>query len=336
MQRALTPFLLLALLLSQQGCLQLDSAVHSPVHCSTVGAATCEEEMDPFSKLCTPCEEPYDWAITVPWPAPFFDGAAITALRTPQITRRPIQTRDGEGELDLYLIPSHGEVPERATTTIVVQHGNYAGIEHYIPRFKIFHELGYELIVWDYRGYGKSLPETTPTSEQFMEDAHQIQSLLPDLIARMREGRPTADASGPIFYYGMSLGTIPSVEMALQEPAPCGLILEVPFTSIHEIAKTNTGTSLGGGFLTSGDYENVDKIERYTNPLMILHASEDKLFPLESVQKIHDNAGSTDKTLHIIEGAEHGNGQGVPETAGFTRYGELLDTFITRASSGCT
>lgn len=334
MQRALklTSPLLFALLV--QGCLQLDSAVFNPVHCSTVSAETCEDEPDPFSQLCVPCDQPYDWSRTVPWPEPFFEGAGITALRTPEVIRQQIETRDGAGELDLYLLPSHGEDAVRARTTIVIQHGNYGGIEHYIPRFRIFHELGYQVIVWDYRGYGKSLPATTPTSAQFMEDARQVQALVPELIARMQpEG--SATQRGPIFYYGMSLGTIPSLEMALQQPAPCGLILEVPFTSIEEIARTNTGTSLGGGFLTSGDYENTDKIRHYAGPLMILHASEDKLFPIESVEKLHDHAGSTDKTMHVIEGAEHGSGSGVPETAGLVRYGALLDAFISRTSSRC-
>ncbi len=313
--------LLVGVTLSMSGCLQLDTFVHNARHCSVVGPETCEQESDPFDKLCTPCDEPYDWTIEYPWPETFLEGDQN--IRVPMtIEQRTIATTDGLGELDLYIVPSHGEAPERSELTILIQHGNFAGVEHYLPRVKMFHELGYRVVIWDYRGYGKSTPEQVPLPEAFLSDARQIRDLVPEL----------ATNPDKLIIYGMSLGAIPSVEMALHDP-PCAMVLEVPFTSLDEVTRTNTGTSLGGGFLSEGRYENTDKIKGYTHPLMVFHASEDHLFPLESIKQIHDNAGSSVKTFHIIEGAKHGIGDGVPEVSGLTRYQELMDTFIT--SAGC-
>lgn len=313
MQRQITTALAAILLLSS-GCMQLDGAVHNARHCSILGPEHCEDESDEFSKLCTPCDEAYTWDISPPWPSNFLENTDLDRLRAPaNVTQHTIKTEDGEGELDLYVIPSHGEHTQTSNITLLLQHGNYAGIEHYIPRVLILHELGFEVIIWDYRGYGKSLPDTTPNPDQFMADARQIRDLADTL----------KNSSNKLVIYGMSLGALPSVEMALHNP-PCAMVLETPFTSFAEITKTNTATSLGSGFLSQGDYENDQKIKEYTNPLLVFHASEDNLFPEPSVRKVYDNAGSTEKRFRIIEGAHHGVSDGVPETAGFTTYSDML------------
>lgn len=322
MRRHPLMFLICGSMLMLAGCLQLDFVAHNARHCSVVGPDTCDVE-ESFDKLCTPCDEPYDWSTQDEWPEDFLTDAQ--SVRQPMvIERRPVKTTDGAGELDLYVVPSHGEIAEQADITVLIQHGNFGSIEHYLPRVKMFHELGYRVVIWDYRGYGKSTPESTPTPDEFIADAHQIRDLVPELT----------DTPGQLIIYGMSLGAIPSIEMALHTP-PCAMILEVPFTSLDEVTKTNTGTSLGGGFLSEGKFENIEKIKSYTAPLMVLHASEDDLFPLESVKQVHDNAGSSIKEFHIIEGANHGIGDGVPEAAGLTHYQTLLDEFILPIAQTC-
>lgn len=313
--------LFFVLLLAASGCLNLDGSVHNPRHCSQVGPQSCEEIEDPFSRICTPCDEEYDWSIDVPWPEGFFQTEQI--LRVPQVERRMIETSDGEGSLDTYWIPSHGEVEDYAEVTIVYNHGNYGSVEHFVPRMRILYELGFNILIWDYRGYGKSLPARAPETEAFLEDARQIRDL--------------ADELGPnrekVVVYGMSLGAVPSVEMVLSSQ-PCALILEVPFTSIQEISKTNVGISMPGSFLTTGYLENVDRIADYEGPLMILHGTDDPLFPIESVEVLYENAPGP-KVMHIVEGARHGLGDGIPETAGFEEYARLLDEYFADQGSAC-
>ena len=59
----------------------------------------------------------------------------------------------------MLILYRHTEsVEDLAETTIVYNHGRYASIDHYMPRIQMLHELGVNVYVWDYQGYGKSLP----------------------------------------------------------------------------------------------------------------------------------------------------------------------------------
>lgn len=303
------------------GCINLDSTVYNARHCSTVGPATCEEETG-WRVTCATCEQEYDWGKDYAWPDTIFDEGQT--LREPEVVNRAPVSR-GEGvELDFYFIPSHGEVPALADTTIVYQHGNYGGIEHYAPRLRILHELGYNLIVWDYRGYGKSMPETVPTGEELVADAVAIRDHI--------EG--VAPDTSKLVIYGFSLGAIPSIEMALHK-SPCAMMLESPFTSLEFIARSNTGTSLGGGFLSQGYFENSEKIKGYDAPLFMFIGDSDDLFGVDDIQRMYDSAASTEKELWIIPGAEHGLDDGTVETAGMGVYAKRLEGFLEAHAPGC-
>jgi uncharacterized protein len=303
------------------GCLSLDGFVHNARHCSAVEPETCEEE-EPFNRFCTPCEEPYDWSVQYPWPQGFLpEGRTVRAPQ--QVEPMTLETEDGKGTLDMVWIPAHGEDVERARVTLVYQHGNYGSMEHYVPRARILHELGYNVLYWDYRGYGKSTPDVPGETDEFLADARQVLAF----------AATKAPDTQKIVVYGMSLGAVPSVEMALHD-RPCALILEVPFTSIREISDSNAGVGLPGGFLTRGYFENAERIKDYEGPLMVLHGTQDDAFPLESVERLYENAPGP-KVMHVVEGALHGVGRGVPETAGLERYGAFIEDFLREQAAGC-
>ena len=189
--------------LSGSSCVTLDSFVFNPIHCSTVSSATCEEKEE-RSRACTPCDEAYD----VGKEYGFFEGVFEDPTQPRPIAdefieQQTFSTSDGVAELDLYFIRSHGEDPSLANTTILYNHGNYAGIETYLARIRALHEMGFNILVWDYRGYGKSMPETTPSPTEFLSDALEIRALANTLA-------PDPDK---IVIYGFSLGAIPSTEV---------------------------------------------------------------------------------------------------------------------------
>ena len=122
------------ILLTLLGCLELDAFVFGGVHCSTVGPETCTD--DPWDAICLPCDSPYEWDRSYPW----FDtmlapGEGVRPIPSSVPVGQVLASRDGLAELDTWFVPSHGEVPALARTTILYNHGNYAGIEHYLPLF---------------------------------------------------------------------------------------------------------------------------------------------------------------------------------------------------------
>lgn len=309
------------------GCLHadLDFLVHNGRHCSIVDDALCTEGNE-WDLICATCEEEYIWNKEYEWmESTVSGGETIRGIDPSTVVNLDFATEDGEGTLNAYFIPSHGENPALAQTTIIYNHGNYAGIEHYMPRLQMLHEWGVNILVWDYRGYGKSMPENHPSPDQFLSDARLAYSTL----------RTNAPDPSKIIIYGNSLGGIPAVEQAISaENAPCALFMEAAWTSMRQNAQAFATTNLPGGFLSQGKFENDEKIKLYEGAVFYMHGSIDIKFPIEHVEENYNNAPGP-KDLWILEGINHGisNG-GVPE-AGISAYYEKMSTFLDEKASSC-
>jgi len=312
--------------LAAAGCLHLDSFVFNPIHCSTVGPETCADSGNPvWDQACVPCDEQYDWARGYDWIEGTLDEGvlAVRPIEQSTVVALTIPTDDGLADLDAYYLPSHGGVPELAGVTVLYNHGNYMGIEHYAPRVRFLHEAGYGVFIWDYRGFGKST-EGTPSAEQFLADALTVRSFAEGVV-------PNPDR---VIVYANSLGAIPAVEMAVADP-PCALMLEAPFTSMSRISASNSGSSFGESFFSTNQFDNISKMQGYPGPLLVMHGDEDNFFPLDDVRDLYEAAAGP-KELWIAPGAKHGisNG-GVPE-AGLSPYFATMAGFLETHAYGCS
>ncbi len=307
------------------GCLDLDSFVHNPVPCSTVSTETCEDKADtPFDQVCVPCNEEYSWIRDYEWLDGTLDEGtpSVRAVAT-EVSRSTLSSDDGEAQLDVYFIPSHGEVAELAGVTVLYNHGNYAGIEHYQPRLRFLHEAGYNVMAWDYRGYGKSMPEAAPSPEQFVADARTMGGYAAGVV-------PDPDR---IVVYANSLGGVPAVEMALAS-RPCALMLEAPFTSMSRISASNSGTSFSESFFSQNLFDNVSKLDGYEGAALIMIGEWDNKFPVADQQAMYDGIVG-EKELWVVPEARHGiTNVGVPE-AGLSPYFETMLSFLEEKAPTC-
>jgi hypothetical protein len=296
------------------GCLTLDGFVYNPVHCTEVGPATCAEEEEFWSRVCTPCEQPYDLTRDYPWREQTLpSGATVRPIGV--VERFVLRTEDGEGELDALWIPGWGDA---AQTTLVYNHGNYAGIEHYLPRVRLLHELGYSQLVWDYRGYGKSEPAETPSPAQLMADARLV----------LEEASLRAPDPGRVVPYGFSLGALPAVEMALSGKV-CALVLEAPFTSLGRISARSAGVGMGEALLSEGLFDNHRKMRDVRAPTLLFAAARDELFPLDEHERLLERAAGPTR-LVVVEGAYHGLSKGGVVEQGLAPYGEALEDWLVK------
>ncbi len=302
----------------------LEGFVYNPIHCTNVTEQTCTEGSRPFDNTCLTCEEDYDFAADYPWPDDAFSTPSVPrSIPIEAVERRMVPTADGAGELDTYFVTAHGDDPELAGITVLYNHGNFANVEHYLPRVRLLYEMGFNVLIWDFRGYGKSQPTTTPTSDEFLADARQILDLTAELA-------PDPDR---IIVYGMSMGAIPATEMALYR-TPCALFLEAPFTSMQRIATRNAGTSLPDGFLTRGEFDNYSRISKYGGPLFTMIGDADELFTVQDATDFVDMAKG-EAELWVVPGARHGVGHGVPETGPFDTYVTKVRTFLANKATSC-
>lgn len=298
------------------GCADLDLFVFNPIHCSIVSEETCTAYDDAWNNACVPCEDPYDFGIDYPWVEGMLaEGQGVRAIDPALIEPLSLPTADGEGTLDAYFIYAHGGDPTTSGMTVVYNHGNYIGIEHYLPRLRVLHEAGYNLLVWDYRGYGKSQPDTTPTPEQHLSDARLV----------LEEAQARAPHPDRVISYGYSVGSLSATEMAVSGEV-CALILEAPFTSMFRVARSNSGLSLRERFFSSGDWDNFGRMARYGGPAFGMVGTLDSQFPPEDVTALLQT-GEGPREVWVLEGVDHGIPVGVVE-AGMESYVDRLSGWL--------
>ncbi|MBA7714808.1 hypothetical protein ES703_123840 [subsurface metagenome] len=130
------------------------------------------------------------------------------------------ETTDGV-KLSGWFIPS-----DSAKGVILFCHGNAGNLSHRLESIQIFHRLGLDVFIFDYRGYGES--EGKPTENGTYEDAKAAWKYL----IETRQVIPSQ-----IIVFGRSLGGAVASWLA-QSRAPGALILESTFTSLGDVAAT--------------------------------------------------------------------------------------------------
>ena len=183
-------------------------------------------------------------------------------------------------------------VPGREDMSWLWFHGNAGNISHRLENLKLLHdELGVNVFLFDYRGYGRS--EGKPSEQGTYRDAEAA-------LAYLRS-RSDIDQER-IVYFGRSLGAAVAVELATREP-PLALILESPFTSIPALARHHY-PFLPIGLLLRTKYDSKAKIDKVNAPLLVLHGDNDEVVPLEAGRSLVA-AAIEPKQLHVIRGAGH-------------------------------
>jgi fermentation-respiration switch protein FrsA (DUF1100 family) len=171
-------------------------------------------------------------------------------------------------------------------------HGNgdcvgYLG--NYLSEMSREHQLS--IFVFDYRGYGRS--EGSPSEAGILQDGAAAR----DWFAS-RAGINSAD----IILMGRSLGGAVCVDLAAKSGAR-GLILQNTFTSLPDAA-AKLYWFLPVRLLMRNQYRSLDKIARYSGPLLQSHGNRDRIVPYELGQKLFQAAPGR-KQFVTFEGGDH-------------------------------
>lgn len=197
---------------------------------------------------------------------------------------------------------------------ILYHHGNKHHIEAYWERVELLYRAGFDVFIYDYRGFGKS---TGTSSEQGLyEDATAALDYL-----RSRKDVDTAQ----IVDYGFSLGGVPAMYLAAFKHKPRCVITEDIFASAEALIRSGTLLDVPGNFLMKGKFDNADHARIRTSPLLMLHGTADIFIPYDQHGRLIYEAASQPKRLVMVEGAGH---SGVPGTLGDQGYIDLIRNFI--------
>jgi uncharacterized protein len=173
--------------------------------------------------------------------------------------------------------------------------GRNMGDYNYLARVSAFRQLGFSVLVFDYRGYGLSKGDF-PNELQFYQDTQAAWQYLRDV----RQIPPEQ-----ILIYGESLGGAIALDLATRHPEAGGLIMQSSFTSMAETVKHRAFLQIFPiNFLLSERFDSLSKIQSLKIPVLFLHGASDSVVPSAMSQRLYD-AASEPKQLFIISGADH-------------------------------
>ena len=173
---------------------------------------------------------------------------------------------------------------------ILFAHGNAGNIGDRTPILALLAAAGFDVLVFDYRGFGRS--EGRPSEAGCYLDARAARAALLE--------RPGV-ASDRIFYLGKSLGGGVVIELAT-EFAPAGLIVMSSFTGLREAA-CEIYPFLPKPLVPDA-FPSLRRIRTLRTPTLIMHGDADELLPVRMGRALHD-AASDPTTLQIYPGAGH-------------------------------
>ncbi len=185
--------------------------------------------------------------------------------------------------------------------TLLYLHGSALNIGANVDHARRFHNLGFDVFIFSYRGYGLSEGEF-PSEEQVYTDAEAAWNYL---VGR-REIEP-----GHIFIYGHSIGGAVAIDLALRHPDAAGLIVEATFTSIVDMARLEYRYRLlPMDLIVDQKFDSLKKVGRLQTPVLYMHGTKDILVPSEMSRRLYEKTSSP-KRLKFINGGGHNNSASV-------------------------
>ena len=219
-----------------------------------------------------------------------------------------IPVGDNGDNLSAWWMPA----PAADAPALLYLHGarwNLTGSSSRIARYR---QLGFSILAIDYRGFGKSSGDV-PSEEMAYEDARAAFQKMLALAPGVRH-----------YVYGHSLGGAVAIEVARNNPAVDGLILEATFTSIRDMAREYAWGWLPVDFVLTQRFDSLDKIAEVHAPTLFIHGSADRLVPPWMSEKLYASCNAK-KQLVMVEGAGHSN---IAWTASFGRVQQAVLSFF--------
>ncbi|WP_233702657.1 alpha/beta hydrolase [Hyunsoonleella flava] len=181
---------------------------------------------------------------------------------------------------------------EKPKGIILYFHGNAGDLSRWGRVTEFFVERGYDVLVMDYRTYGKSKGDLS--EHAFYNDAQ----LFYDYILKHYE-------EPEITVYGRSLGTGIATYIASKNN-PKQLILETPYYSIVDVGK-HRFPFLPVETLLKYKFPTYEFIKEVNCPITMFHGTSDQVIPYESAEKLFRSTWKEKQTLIKIDLANHNN-----------------------------
>jgi uncharacterized protein len=170
--------------------------------------------------------------------------------------------------------------------TVLFSHGNAGTIAYRLDSAAVFRDLGFNVLLYDYGGYGRSTG--SPTEKRCNADVRAMWS-------HLTEERGTEPER--VVLFGRSLGSGPTIDLAA-EVEPGALIIENAFLSAVHMARRSLPI-VPAGLLLQHRFENDKKIGQVRAPVLAIHSPEDEIVPYAHGQALYELASEPKQFLEI-------------------------------------
>ncbi|NMP59227.1 alpha/beta hydrolase [Enterococcus mundtii] len=217
--------------------------------------------------------------------------------------------------------------------TAIVAHGYMGNAETMANYAKMFHDLGYNVLVPDARGHGKS------EGDYIGFGWHERK----DYVKWIDQVLETNGQSEEIVLYGISMGAA-TVMMTSGESLPTNvkaIIEDCGYSSVNEelayqlnelfslppfplIQVTSLMTKIRAGYFF-GEADAIKQLEKNQLPMLFIHGDADTFVPYEMLDKVYQ-ATNGPKEKYIVPGAEHAKAYSIdPEN-----YQKTVSSFLEK------
>ena len=153
-------------------------------------------------------------------------------------------------------------------------------------------DLGYDVALLDYRGYGKSSGERTEPN--LYADAQSVYDHFKTTISEEK-----------LIIFGRSLGTAMAIHLAANND-PSKLILVTPFYSLQALAQ-KIAPIYPTRLLLRFPFKSYKFIQNVKCPIYFFQGTADDVVPYEESKKLFNLVEGSRGTFYTIEGGEHNN-----------------------------
>ena len=185
--------------------------------------------------------------------------------------------------------------------TVIHFHGNAQNRSAHFLFVAWLVSYGYQVEVFDYRGYGGS--DGKATRQGLVIDGSAV-------IDRICKNRPH-----PVFLVAQSLGgavAIPALQQA-KDPCPCALVLDSTFSSYRSITRQKLADfwltwplQYPLSYLISDELSPIDHVQALHGlPVIMIHGDQDTIVPISEGARLYEKISSREKHFWQMEDGRH-------------------------------
>jgi len=192
-----------------------------------------------------------------------------------------------------WFVPVQGK---KVKATVVFSHGNAGSIGHHLGFIMWFVDEGYNVLTYDYRGFGKSAGKV------------DRRGMVDDVRAAFDYVGKRADVNSErLVSFGHSLGGANSLAALAEAPVKglSAVITDAAFSSYRAMAQTIAGEV--GANLVTDEWAPQDAIAKISPvPLLIVHGTKDSVVPVAQGRLLF-KAAREPKTMFEVKDGHHGD-----------------------------